>query len=162
MIKKVIRRTRAALLQIHSQANSPSASGNTDAGLSFDRQLGRPTRRIGTLLAVMFLFFGAMTAALLPAPLEQRIGSVIFFGLTPAISLYLSGYILSYILVFSGELFEMIAAHCFRYIVIFACNLVSRARLSFWGVHAAIFEASCLLIRNAACFAIRMLAHNSL
>jgi hypothetical protein len=138
-------------------------------------QLGPAIQRAGTFLAVVCLFFGTMIAALVPASLEQRIESFFFFGLIPAVGFYAGGHILSLLLVFSGELFGMIAARCVRCLALFVNDLVSwvgpkaLAKLSqlrqkayrsvdrrYWRVHAAIFELSCLLIRSAARFVIKM------
>jgi hypothetical protein len=130
------------------------------------------------------LFFGTVIAASFPASLEQRIGGLFFFGLIPAVGFYAGGHILNHLLVFSGELCEMIAARCFRCLALFVNALVNwvgpsvskaLAKLSrlrqkaycsvhrrYWRAHAASFELSCLLIRSAARFVIRMQASERL
>ena len=76
-------------------------------------QLASATLRAGNFLAVMCLFLG-MAAAFVPASLEQRIGSLFFFGLIPAAGFHAGGLALGHLLAFSSELCEMIAALCFR------------------------------------------------
>jgi hypothetical protein len=139
-------------------------------------QLGPATQRAGAFLAVVCLFFGTVIAASFPASLEQRIEGLIFFVLIPAVGFYAGGHILSQLLVFSGNLCEMIAARCFRCLALLVNALVSwvvpsvsealpklsrlgqKAYCSFhrryWRIHAASFELSCLLIRSAARFSL--------
>lgn|SRR5262249_12709528 len=76
-------------------------------------QLASATLRAGNFLAVMSLFLG-MAAAFVPTSLEQRIGSLFFFGLIPAAGFHAGGLALGLLLAFSSELCEMIAALCFR------------------------------------------------
>ena len=141
-------------------------------------QLGPPTLWAGNFLAVVCLFFGTAFAAFVPASLEQRIESLFFFGLIPAVGFYAGGHILSRLLVFSGELCERIAARCIRYLALFVNDLMSwigrsaskaLEKLSqlrqkvycsvhrrYCRVHATIFEVSCLQIRSTARFVIKM------
>jgi hypothetical protein len=141
-------------------------------------QPGPAALRAGNLLAVVCLSFGTGFAAFVPAPLEQRIGSLVFFGLIPAIGFYASGHILNQLLVFGSELCDMILARCFRCSMLLVADLMSwinsdattssaklpalrqkvycSAHLRYWSVHRAIVDFSCLLIRSAARFIIRM------
>ena len=81
---------------------------------SYSSQLSQATLRTTSVLAVVSLTFGAGCAVLMPASLEQRLGSFLFFGLAPAICLYASGYIFCGALVAAGNLFELVAACCIR------------------------------------------------
>ncbi len=142
------------------------------------RQSGQPgpaALRAGNLLAVVCLSFGTALAAFVPAALEQRIVSLFFFGLIPAVGFYAGGHILSQLLVFGGELCDMVVARCFRYAVLLVNDLMSwlgpgvssklpalrqkvyySVHRSYWRVPRAIVDFSCLLIRSAARFIIRM------
>ena len=137
-------------------------------------RLGPAAVRAGDLLAVLCLFFGTAFAAFVPASLEQRIGSLFLFGLMPAVGFYAGGQLL----MFSSQLCEMIMARCFRCVVLLVNDLMSwgvpgvsnsleklpalrqkahySVRCRCWRVHAAVFDFSCLLIRSAARFIIRM------
>jgi hypothetical protein len=143
-------------------------------------RLGLAALRAGGLLAVLCLSFGTAFAAFVPASLEQRIGSLFLFGLIPAVGFYAAGHILSQLLMFSSQLCEMIVARCFRCVVLSVNALMSwvvprvsnsleklpalrqkadySVRRCCWHVHAAVFDFSCLLIRSAARFIIRMQA----
>jgi hypothetical protein len=68
------------------------------------------------LLAVGALIFGAACAAFIPASLEQRLGTVFFFGLMPAVAFHGGGFVLSLVLEFSIQLCERAAALGFRYL----------------------------------------------
>ena len=142
--------------------------------------LGPAALRAGHLLAVVCLSFGTAVAAFLPESLERRIGNLFLFGLIPAIGFYAGGHILARLLMFSSELCEMILARCFRCAMLLVNYLMSwaGARVAnllgklaplpqkvycsvhrrYWHVHTAIFHFSCLLIRSAARFIIRMQA----
>ena len=61
---------------------------------------------------------------LVPASLEQRIGSSFFFGLVPAVCLHIGGHALSRVLAISSKLCEMVAARCFRCLVPLLNNFV--------------------------------------
>jgi hypothetical protein len=148
------------------------------------RQSGQPgpaALRAGNLLAVVCLSFGTAFAAFVPAALEQRIVSLFFFGLIPAVGFYAGGHILSQLFVFSGELCDMFVAPCFRYAVPLVNDLMSWVGTSvsaklpalrqkvyysvhcgYWRLHRAIVDFSCLLIRSAARFIIRMQASQQL
>jgi hypothetical protein len=79
-------------------------------------QLAPATLRAGNFLAVICVFFG-IAAAFAPASLEQRLGSLLFFGLIPAAAFHVGGFALGRLLGFSSELCEMIAVLCFRCLV---------------------------------------------
>jgi hypothetical protein len=81
---------------------------------SYSRQLSQATLRAASVLAVVSLLFGAGCAVLIPASLEQRLGSFLFFGLAPAICFYASGYIFCGTLVAAGNLLELLATCCIR------------------------------------------------
>ena len=81
---------------------------------SYSRQLSQATLRAASVLAVVSLLFGAGCAVLIPASLEQRLGSFLFFGLAPAICFYASGYIFCGALVAAGNLLELLATCCIR------------------------------------------------
>ena len=81
---------------------------------SYSSQLSQATLRATSVLAVVSLLFGAGCAVLIPASLEQRLGSFLFFGLAPAICFYASGYILCGALVAAGNLFAPLATCCIR------------------------------------------------
>ena len=145
------------------------------------RQVGQPgpaAMRAGNHLAVVCLSFGAAFAAFVSGSLEQRIGNLFFFGLIPAVCLYAGGHILGQLLVLGSALCDMIMAHCFRCAVLLINDLLSwvgthvsnrLARLPgvrqkvcysanrYYGrVYHVIFDFSCLLIRSAARFAMRI------
>jgi hypothetical protein len=155
--------------------------GRTGLYSSKALQIGQPgpaALRAGNLLAVVCVSFGAGFAAFVPAPLEQRIGSLVFFGLMPAIGFYTIGQILSQLLVFASELCDVILARCFRWAMLLVTDLMSwinsdvltssaklpalrqkvycSAHCRYWLVRRAIFDFSCLLVRSAARFMIRM------
>jgi hypothetical protein len=158
--------------------------GRTCLYSSKARQSGQPgpaALRAGNLLAVVCLSCGTAIAAFVPAPLGQRIVSLFFFGLIPAVGFYASGHILSQLLVLSSELCDMILARCFRYAILLVNDLMSSVGPSvsaklpalrqkvyysvqrrYWRVHRAIVDFSCLLIRSAARFIIRMQASQQL
>jgi hypothetical protein len=83
--------------------------------------------RAGNHLAVACLFFGAAFAALVSESLEQRVGNLFSFGLTPAVGFYAGGHILGQVLVFGVGLCDMIMARCFRYAVRLVNDLLSWA-----------------------------------
>jgi hypothetical protein len=134
--------------------------------------------RAGNHLAVVCLSFGVAFAAFVSGSLEQRIGNLVFFSLIPAMAFYAAGHTLGQVLVFGVALCDMIMARCFRYAMRLANDLFTRAgaHVSNWlarspalrqkvcylahqcygRVHHVIFDFSCLLIRSAARFVIRM------
>ena len=140
---------------------------------------------VGTsnFLAITCLFFGAAFASLVPASLEQRLGSSLLFGLMPAVCLYLGGQILGRGLAIGAELCELSAERCFRGLVSLVNNFAiylspptsdesarffsSRSRAlslnafcsvknCYWRADAAIFDFSCLLVRSSARFILRL------
>jgi hypothetical protein len=85
--------------------------------------LASATFGAGNVLAVMCLFLG-MAAAFVPASLEQRIGSLFFFGLIPAAGFHAGGLALGHLLAFSSELSGLIAVLCFRRLARFVNKFV--------------------------------------
>ena len=141
------------------------------------RQVGQPgpaVMRAGKFLAVVCLSFGTVFAVFVSGSLDQRIGNLFFFGLIPAVGFYAGSHILGQLLVCGVELCDMIMARCFRcavLLIIWAGTHVSNwlARLPavrqkvcysahrYYGrVYHVIFDFSCLLIRSAARFAMRI------
>ena len=133
--------------------------------------------RAGKFLAVVCLSFGTVTV-FVSGSVQQRIGNLFFFGLIPAVGFYAGGHILGQLLVWGVELCDMIMARCFRCAVLLINDLLSSAvthvsnglaRLPavrqkvcysayrYYGrVYHVIFDFSCLLIRSAARFAMRI------
>jgi hypothetical protein len=87
-------------------------------------QLGLATLRAGHFLSIMCVFFG-IAAAFVPGSLEQRIGSLLFFGLMPAAGFHAAGIVLGRLLAFSSELCEMIAALCLRWLARAGKNFIT-------------------------------------
>jgi hypothetical protein len=83
------------------------------SGTHHNSELSQTALRVTSILAVASLFFGAACVAFIPASLEQRLGSFLFFGLAPAVCFYAGGYILSLALGITGQLCEMLATCCF-------------------------------------------------
>jgi len=148
-------------------------------------QLGPAALRVSNLLAIGSILFGAACAAFVPASLEQRIGAVFLFGLIPAIGFHGGGLVLSILFGFSSELAERIADLCFRYFarLVTATLLMLNAERSYSLVEylldrmrtvlrsidgccrrldGAIFQFSCLIIRSAALFVLRLQASQRL
>ncbi len=151
-------------------------------------QLGPATLRVSNLLAIGSVLFGAACAAFVPASLEQRIGAVFLFGLIPAIGFHGGGLVLSLLFEFSSELAERIAKLCFRYFARlvsdtlavlnaersyssaeYLSDLIRLMRMALRSLdggcrrlEGAIFEFSCLIIRSAARFIIRLQASQRL
>jgi hypothetical protein len=94
--------------------------------------------RVGNHLAVACLLFGLGVAAFVSGSLEQRIGNLFSFGLTPAVGFYAGGHILGQVLVFGVELCDMIMARCFRYAVRLVNDLLSWA-----GTHVSNWVDGC-------------------
>ena len=148
----------------------------------FDRsglcQPGPTAMRAGIFLAVVCLSFGAVVATFGPVSLEQRLGNLFFFGLIPAVGFYAGGHILGRLLVLVSKVCDMIVARCSRCAVLLVNDLLSSvdaddpsspgrvpvrhqkacysAHRGYWRVYRAIFDISCLLIRSAARFMIRI------
>src|SRR4051812_19353604 len=57
----------------------------SSSSTSYRSQLSQATLRTTSVFAVVSLIFGAGCAVLMPASLEQRLGSFLLFGLAPAI-----------------------------------------------------------------------------
>ena len=64
-------------------------------GLRIPSKLSKAILRATNFLALICLVFGASCAALIPASLEQRLGSLFFFGFAPAVCFHAGGYIVS-------------------------------------------------------------------
>jgi hypothetical protein len=94
----------------------PVNRGVYPVNLRQTRQLASATLRYSNLLAVGALIFGAACAAFIPASLEQRLGTVFFFGLMPAVAFHGGGFVLSLALEFSMQFCERAAALGFRYL----------------------------------------------
>jgi hypothetical protein len=77
-------------------------------------RVGRTTQTAGIVLSAVCLFFAATFAAFAPATPEERVVIVLFFGLIPALGLYISGHLLRLVLLLSFKPCEIIAARCFR------------------------------------------------
>jgi hypothetical protein len=76
-----------------------------------DGQLGLGTLFACKTLALLCLFLGILIAAVVPASLEQRIGSVFFFGLIPAAGFYAWGHLFRQALVRGSALCDVIASY---------------------------------------------------
>jgi hypothetical protein len=123
-------------------------------------RVGRSAQTAGTLLAVISLFFAAVFTTFAPGSLEERTSSLLFFGLIPAFGFYVSGHILRHALTFSCKLCEIIAARCFRGLVLFARGLAKRvvARVlddplsTCWMILAPCLSTTQQLMRRFVCF----------
>src|SRR5215475_1748561 len=73
--------------------------------------------RAGNHFAVLCLFFGAALAAFVSGSFAQRIGNFLSVGLIPAVGFYVGGNVLGQLLIFGGELCDMIIARCSRYAI---------------------------------------------
>ena len=87
-------------------------------------ELGPAILRAGNFLAILCLLFGTAFILFVPASLEQRIGSLFFFGFIPAAGFCAAGHILSQLLALGSKLCEMIAARCFRCLALLVNNFV--------------------------------------
>jgi hypothetical protein len=110
------------------------------SGPCHNSQLSQAVLRATSVLAATSLFFGAACAALIPASLEQRLGSLLFFGLAPAVCFHAGGYILSLALGATGELCEMFATSCFR-CATGLLSLVSTSLMPFLSERYSLFLA---------------------
>lgn len=90
-------------------------------------RVGRTIQTAGTLLSCLCLFLGAAVVAFIPASLEERIFSFLFFGLIPAFGFYGTGFILRHVLVLSCKLCEIVAARCFPRFLILSNSLTNWA-----------------------------------
>jgi hypothetical protein len=90
-------------------------------------RVGRATQTAGSVLAVLWLFFGAAFAVSVQASLEKRITYLFFIGLVPALGTYVSGHILRQMLGISCKLCEITAARCVRLLAPFIHGLMNWA-----------------------------------
>src|SRR4051794_37136286 len=95
-----------------------------------DRHRRSAIQRAGVFLAVIWAFFGPVTARFDSPPLRERIATLFLFGLIPAAAIYLAGYMLSRLIMFRRQVSEITAAGCFRYITLRINYFVNRALLS--------------------------------
>jgi hypothetical protein len=85
----------------------------------------RPAMHLaGGFLALLSLLFGIAFSAYVPSSLEQRIGGLFFFGLIPAVGLYIAGHILGHWLMLGTALCELAAARCLRCFAILSRKFV--------------------------------------
>ena len=146
--------------------------------------------RATNFLALICLFFGASCAALIPASLEQRLGSLFFFGFAPAICLHAGGHIVSLVLGAISKVCAWIATQCFRFtkslmsgvailliasaagtalllplgwneLKIFSQNAFASLQHICWRVDAAVYQFACWTIRSVAQFLISLEAWRS-
>ena len=106
--------------------------------------------RAGNGLAVICLSFGAAFAAFASGSLEQRIGNLIFLGFIPAVAVYAGGHLLGQLLAVSSKLCDVIMASSFRY-----ATLLLRALLSWVGTHVSNWLASLPPVRQKVCYSAR-------
>ena len=78
-------------------------------------------------LAVWCVFFGSAVAAIVPASVEERLESLVVFGLVPAFIFYVSGHILRHLLGFSCKLCELFAKGLLRLLAPFAISFANAA-----------------------------------
>jgi hypothetical protein len=134
-------------------------------------------QRASVLLAVIWSFFGPVTAGFDSPPLRERIATLLLCGLIPAAAIYVAGYILSQLIFFRGQATDITIAECFRYIKLWVNYFVKRAVISApkvwnklvvlaenvccsvnnlcWRTQARLLEIACLLIRSSARLIIR-------
>src|SRR5687768_14134007 len=72
------------------------------------------TQTASSFLAVWCVFFGGAVAVFVPASVEERLVSLLVFGLVPALVFYVSGHILRHVLGVSCKLCELLAASLLR------------------------------------------------
>jgi hypothetical protein len=143
-----------------------------------DCQRRSAIQRAGVFLAVIWSFFGPVTAGFDSPPLQERISILLLCGLIPAATIYVAGYILSQLILFRAQVSEITAAGCFRYITLWTNYFVNRAVLSApkmwnkivrlaqkvccavnrlcWRTQARLVEIACLLIRSTARLIIKL------
>ena len=95
-----------------------------------DCQRRSAIQRAGVFLAVIWSFFGPVTAGFDSPPLQERLSILLLYGLIPAATIYVAGYMLSQLILFRGQVSEITAAGCFRYITLWITSFVNRAVLS--------------------------------
>ena len=147
-------------------------AGFCSSNVNQNDQLGPTIRTAGNFLALLCLTFGTVTACV-PALLEQRIGSLFFFGVIPAAGFYVGGHISSHLLIVGRDLCEIIAARCFRCFVFLVKSFLiwvgsqvsgvsmGSIRHRCWRAHTVFIGYLCLLIRSGARFVIRMQASHA-
>jgi hypothetical protein len=135
-------------------------------------------QRAGVFLALIWSFFGPVTAGFDSPPFQERISILLLCGLIPAVTIYVAGYILSQLILFRGQVSEITAAGCCRYITLWINYFVNRAVLSApkvwnkivrlaqklccavnrlcWRTQARLVEIACLLIRSTARLIIKL------
>jgi Bacterial SH3 domain len=135
-------------------------------------------QRAGVFLAVLWSFFGPVTAAFDSPPLQERIATLLLFGLIPAAVISVASYILTQLIMFRGQVTDITAVGCFRYISLWINYFVNRAVLSApkvwnkvvrlaqkvccsvnrlcWRTQARLVAIACLLIRSTARLIIRL------
>src|SRR5215212_270009 len=86
-------------------------------------------QRAGVFVAVIWAFFGPVTAGFDSPPLRERLATLLLCGLIPAAAIYVAGYMLSRLIMLRGRLSEITAAECFRYITLWTNYFVNRAVL---------------------------------
>jgi Bacterial SH3 domain len=143
-----------------------------------DCQRRSAIQRAGVFLAVIWSSFGPVTAGFDSPPLQQRISFLLLFGLIPAATIYVAGYMLSQLIMFKGQVNVITAAACFQYITFCVNYFVNRAVLSTpkvwnklvrvaqnvcgsvshfcWRTQALFVEIACLLIRSTARLIIKL------
>jgi hypothetical protein len=135
-------------------------------------------QRAGVFLAVIWSFFGPVTAGFDSPPLQERISILLLFGLIPAATIYVAGYMLSQLIMFKGQVSVITVAACFQYITFWVSYFVNRAVLftpKVWNklvrvaqnvcysvnrfcrrTQALLVEIACLLIRSTARLIIKL------
>jgi hypothetical protein len=135
-------------------------------------------QRAGVFLAVIWSFFGPVTAGFDAPPLQERISILLLFGLIPAAAIYVASYILSQLIMIKGQVSVITVSACFQYITFCVNCFVNRAVLSTpkvwnklvlvaqnlcysvnrfcWRTQARLVEIACLLIRSSAQLIIRL------
>ena len=135
-------------------------------------------QRAGVFLAVLWSFFGPVTAGFDSPPLQERIATLLLFGLIPAAVISVAGYILTQLIMSRGQVTDITLLGCFRYISLWINYFVNRAVLSApkvwnkvvrlaqnvccsvnrlcWRTQARLVAIACLLIRSTARLIIRL------
>ena len=141
--------------------------------------------RATNFLALICLVFGASCAALIPASLEQRLGSLFFFGFAPAVCFHAGGYIVSLLAGTTSKVCAWVATQCVRFtkrllsevatlliasaagtavlvplasneLKIFSQNAFASLQDICWRVDAAVYQFACRTIRSFARFLISL------
>ena len=154
-------------------------------GLRIPSKLSEAILRATNFLALICLVFGASCAALIPASLEQRLGSLFFFGFAPAVCFHAGGYIVSFLVGTTSKVCAWVATQCFRFAArllsgvatgLIASTAVTAVLLPLgwdelkivgrnafaslqhvcWRVNAAVCRFACWMIRSVARFLISL------